>query len=134
MKPLLAWLALALAGFGGLSTFTHLDRASRPEKVLVALDSSYGMAAREAGLDRALASLGARYSRYLIVDALSVLKPWSESPALAAKPAFFGDPDYAALRSEADRVAAREGATKVVFIVAGPAPAELAGREVVELQ
>ncbi len=130
MKALFAWIGIALACFAGLSAATHFEKTAHPALVLVAVDTSYAMGLDKGGLDRALSSITRRYSRYLIMDAMTILKDWDDSAGLASKPSFFGSPDYSALKAAAKKRAAESGARRIVFIVAEAVPSELAGSEV----
>ncbi len=79
MKPFAIWLVIALILFGGLSGFTHYRMMKNPEKILVAVDTSYPMKDAWHNLPEILKKLEKKpYSVFCLVSEKHIIRGWSD--------------------------------------------------------
>ncbi len=79
MKPFIIWLVIAIILFGGLSGFTHYRMMINPQKILVALDTSYSMKDVWHKIPTILKELEKRpYTVFCLVSEKRIIHGWSD--------------------------------------------------------
>jgi hypothetical protein len=116
MKRFLAWLAVALLLYGGLSLSFHTRLSAHPRRIAVGVDTGFEMQAARDAVAREIRGLsGLRYARYSLFTDKATVHGWKEELDSSAALAFYGPRDLEALADPARHPELRE-ADRVVIV------------------
>lgn len=117
MKRFLIWIAVYVLTFGGFGTAYHIYSSSNPQKIIIALDTSFTMNSSQPDLRRELNSLDkSRYSVFCFVDALTVIADWQDSTRLRKSITYYGPADLDKLAENAEISMDKYDGDKIIFI------------------
>ena len=116
MKNFITWLVVFVLCFAGLSTGYHLHKSRSPDQVLIAIDTSFPMRKAERDLNMELVNLaGRRYTRYTVIDSLSLLQENRNTPVVRREIIFFGPRELVKLAENAIKYSRSLGVDRVIF-------------------
>src|SRR5262245_57580362 len=79
MRPFLAWLVVALVGFGGVGGYWHTNLTESPRHVLVVVDASYPMAPDWSHVDPLLHRMSeTRYATFALFTDKGKVHGWRD--------------------------------------------------------
>lgn len=80
-KPFLTWLALSIGIYAGVAGGLHAYFAGHPKRVLVAIDSSFGMKAKWPQVEQTLQEIATapRYTQFALITEKNRVHGWQEA-------------------------------------------------------
>ncbi len=117
MKRFLIWLAVYILAFSGFGAAYHIYSDSHPQKIIIALDTSFTMNSSQTELRRELTSLDKnRYSEFCFVDALTQIADWQDNTHLRKAITYYGPRDLEKLAANAAQALEKYDGDRIIFI------------------